>query len=71
MTDDTVELITELAKAMAIEAAARACYQANLEDKTTVTLDHVECTLPQLVSPEMKLCMLKLKLILFQMLDFP
>ncbi|CAG9766363.1 unnamed protein product [Ceutorhynchus assimilis] len=49
MSEDTVELVAELAKTLVIEAAARACYQAQFEDKTTVTLDHVECTIPQMM----------------------
>ncbi|KAH1007052.1 hypothetical protein HUJ04_004333, partial [Dendroctonus ponderosae] len=48
ISDEAVDLVVEIAKVMAIEASARACYQAQLEDKTTVTLDQVECILAQL-----------------------
>lgn len=35
---------------MVIEASARACYQAQIEDKHRVGLDHVEAILAQMVS---------------------
>jgi len=49
ISDEAVDLIVEVAKTMVIEASVRACYQAELEDKTVVTLDHVECILAQLM----------------------
>ncbi|XP_066262616.1 centromere protein X-like [Euwallacea similis] len=46
---DAIHIITELARTMVIEAAARACYQAQLEEKTVVTLDNVESILVQMM----------------------
>jgi len=42
--------VAELARIMVIEASARACYQAQIEDKHQVGLDHVEAILAQMVS---------------------
>lgn len=50
ITEATVEVVTELARIMVIEASARACYQAQTEDKHQVSLDHVEAILAQMVS---------------------
>lgn len=49
ITDDTIELVAELAKIMVIEGTLRAAKQASLESRTTITLEHVETVLPQLV----------------------
>lgn len=49
LSDDAVELVSEIAKVMVIEASLRAAKQTSIEDRTTITLDHVEAVLPQLV----------------------
>ncbi|KAJ8935147.1 hypothetical protein NQ314_012965 [Rhamnusium bicolor] len=50
ITDEAIELVSEIAKVMVVEAAARAAQQASLEDKKIVSLDHVENILPQMVN---------------------
>ncbi|XP_072395625.1 centromere protein X-like isoform X2 [Diabrotica undecimpunctata] len=49
ITDDAIELISEIAKVLTIEATVRAVKQAKLEYRTKVTLEHVEAILPQLM----------------------
>ncbi|XP_076260282.1 centromere protein X-like isoform X2 [Rhynchophorus ferrugineus] len=49
ISEDAVELVVEIAKLLAIEAAARAANQAKLENKQVINLDHVECILPQML----------------------
>lgn len=44
-----MELIKEVIKAMAVEAAIRAAKQAAVENKTAVVVNHVENMLLQLV----------------------
>lgn len=48
--DEAVALVSELAKLLVIEAALRSAKQAQNENRKTVTLDHVEAILPQLVN---------------------
>ncbi|CAH1114512.1 unnamed protein product [Psylliodes chrysocephalus] len=48
ITEDAIELISDLAKVLATEAAVRAIKQAKSEYKTKVQLEHVEAVLPQL-----------------------
>lgn len=49
ITEDTIELMAEIAKILVIEGSLRAAKQASLESRTTITLEHVETILPQLV----------------------
>jgi hypothetical protein len=49
ISDDAVELMTELTKVLVVESSVRAAKQASLQNKNVVTLDHMESVLPQLV----------------------
>ncbi|XP_018569698.1 centromere protein X-like [Anoplophora glabripennis] len=49
ISDDAVELISEIAKIIVIEATLRAVDQANSENKKKVSLEHVETILPQIM----------------------
>ncbi|KAF5301355.1 hypothetical protein FQA39_LY10753 [Lamprigera yunnana] len=50
ITEEAVELVKEITKALVVESAMRAARQASLENKSTVTLENVETMLLQLVS---------------------
>lgn len=50
ISNDTVELMNQIARILTIEALMRAARLAKTESKTHVQLDHVELILPQLVS---------------------
>lgn len=50
ITEATVDVVSELARILVIETSTRACYQARMEDKQLVSLDHVEAILAQIVS---------------------
>lgn len=45
-----MELMSEIAKIIVIEATARAAQQANVENKKKIDLEHVETILLQIVS---------------------
>ncbi|KAG5879001.1 hypothetical protein JTB14_017411 [Gonioctena quinquepunctata] len=49
ITDEAIELISEIAKVLVIETAARSAKQAKAENRTNVSLEHVETILPQLM----------------------
>lgn len=49
ISDEAVDLIGEIMKTITVEAAVRASMQASSENKQSVTLEHVETILPQLV----------------------
>jgi hypothetical protein len=49
ISDDAVELMTELTKVLVVESSVRAAKQASLQNKNVVTLDHMESVLPQLM----------------------
>nr|XP_023018249.1 centromere protein X-like [Leptinotarsa decemlineata] len=49
ISDEAVELVSEIAKMLVIETAARSAKQAKAENRSAVTLEHVETILPQLM----------------------
>ncbi|XP_030761069.1 centromere protein X-like [Sitophilus oryzae] len=49
ISEDVIDIITELAKVMALEAAGRSAHIALMEKKKIVALEHVELILPQLM----------------------
>nr|CAI5830877.1 unnamed protein product [Callosobruchus analis] len=49
ITDDAVELVSEIAKALVLEASLRASKVASNEKKVLVTLEDIESILPQLI----------------------
>ncbi|KAL3286084.1 hypothetical protein HHI36_000597 [Cryptolaemus montrouzieri] len=49
VTEDSLELICEISKALAMEAALRSGKIAIKEKNSVVTLEHVESILPQLM----------------------
>ncbi|XP_063905252.1 centromere protein X-like [Zophobas morio] len=49
ISDDAVDLMTELANFLVVEASLRAAKQASSQNKTLVTLDHIESALPQIM----------------------
>ncbi|CAH1979676.1 unnamed protein product [Acanthoscelides obtectus] len=49
ITDEAVELVSEIAKALVVEASLRAAKVASNENRTLVTLEDIEGTLPQLI----------------------
>ncbi|RZB39499.1 CENP-X domain containing protein [Asbolus verrucosus] len=49
INDDAAELVAELMKILVVESSIRAAKQASLQNKSTVTLDHIESVLPQLM----------------------
>lgn len=50
ISDNVVELVSEIAKVMVIEATNRAAKQADSENKKKISLEHIEIILPQMVS---------------------
>ncbi|CAH0551171.1 unnamed protein product [Brassicogethes aeneus] len=49
ITEETVELICDISKALVTEAALRSAKQASMENKNLVNLEHVESILSQLM----------------------
>lgn len=50
ITDEALEAITEILRVLVVETAIRAAKQAVQEKKTTVSLEHLENVLPQIVN---------------------
>ncbi|XP_019879470.1 centromere protein X [Aethina tumida] len=49
ISDDALEIVCEISKALVLEAAYRSAKQASSENKTVVTVENVEAVLSQLM----------------------
>nr|XP_008195981.1 PREDICTED: centromere protein X-like isoform X2 [Tribolium castaneum] len=49
ITDDAVDLMTELSKFIVVESCLRAAKQCSSQNRTTVTLNDMESVLPQIM----------------------
>ncbi|XP_044263192.1 centromere protein X-like [Tribolium madens] len=49
ISDDSVDLVTELSKYIVVESCLRAAKQCSTQNRTTVTLNDMESVLPQIM----------------------
>ncbi|XP_057669024.1 centromere protein X-like [Diorhabda carinulata] len=49
ITNESIELVSEIAKVLVTEALIRAIKQAKMEFRSKVTIEHMETILPQLI----------------------
>ena len=65
ISEDAVDVMSKIVKVLTIEAAIRSAKFATAENKTTVTLSHVETILPQIVSVRVLISLKFIKFCIF------